>query len=95
MFVFYQKGARKGLDLKNNTTATSIKGVRINQGGKCPPAPLNEMIAYANCIPVASNFYTLSMVQNLTKHYASGRNATDKTRVLLKLVYHLVIALHR
>ena len=24
--VFYHKGARKGLDLKNNTTATSIKG---------------------------------------------------------------------
>ena len=27
------RGATKGLDFKNNTTATSIKGARINQGG--------------------------------------------------------------
>ena len=32
LVFFYKKGARKGLDLKN-TTATSIKGVRINQKG--------------------------------------------------------------
>ena len=28
VFIFYKKGARKGLDLRNNTTATSIKGGR-------------------------------------------------------------------
>ena len=37
---FIKRGARKGLDLKNNTTATSIKGdEKKSRGSERSPAP--------------------------------------------------------
>ena len=44
--VIFNGGARKGLDLKNNNTAISLKGGReyIKRGRAPLPAPLNETL---------------------------------------------------